>query len=176
MVRMVTMMHALVPWLAPWNEAGTPSMRRWLRATCVLVVIPFAALLHHRVFFPSMCMLNRIGDDYTPGVVALWLRRDPSLPWAIVLAVCAYLAGRRSEKVRLLLAPVFISSLPLSLWIWDIPFSSRYICDIAHDENILTIAGLPMSTEAVYLLSAAAYLLLLLAMIVRKRPVMQATS
>jgi len=123
-----------------------------------------------------MCMLNTIGDDYTPAVIALWLRRDPSLPWAIVIAACAYLAGRRSEKVRLLLAPVFISSLPLSLWIWDIPFTSRYICDTAHDDNILTIAGLPVSTEAVYLLSAAMYLLLLLVIVVRKRPAMPATS
>src|SRR5437660_975028 len=107
--------------------------KEWWRIACIVSVIPIAAILHHRIFWKSTCILRPFGGDYTPSVVHDWLLRDPSLPWAMVLCVLAWSVGRRFSVIKLLVAPLFLSFLPLSIWLWDIPFSGRYICRHFHD-------------------------------------------
>jgi hypothetical protein len=133
----------------------------WWRAVAGLLVLPMTAFLHNRIFFPGMCMLNRIGPEYDAPTIALWLSRDPSLPIAVALSVAVYAAGRRWPAVRSFVAPALVASLPLVIWIWDIPFTRRIVCDSFHDGRLM-IAGVVVSTGWIYLLSFVLYLMLLL--------------
>jgi hypothetical protein len=121
-----------------------------------LLVFPITAVLHHLVFFRGMCMLNRIGEDYTIPVIALWLSRDPSLPIACAIALAIFFAGRRFDVLRRLAAPVLFATIPLTIWIWDIPFTGRIICHSFHDGR-LRIGDTPFATRWLYLLSALIY-------------------
>lgn len=133
---------------------------RW-KVSAALLVIPFTAVLHHLVFFRGMCMLNKIGDDYTPSVIALWLSRDPSLPVACVLALVLWFAGRKWVWIQDLAIPAIVAGIPLSLWIWDIPLTGRFICDSFHDGRLRLSDGTVVTTKWMYLLSAFLYVLLL---------------
>jgi hypothetical protein len=103
-------------------------------------------------------MLPSGAADYTPSQVVRWLSLDPSLPVTIVLMIIVYLLGNRLRAIRLLAAPVFISFLPLSLWIWDIPFTGRYICNHFHDDRLMIMDGFPVKTRYFYLIGLAVYL------------------
>ena len=130
------------------------------RAVALLMVFPITAVLHHLVFFPGMCMLNRIGPDYTARTITEWLSRDPSLPLGLVAATALLAAGARWAFLRRIAAPALIASIPLSLWIWDIPFTSRIICDSFHDGR-LRLGDTVIGSRWIYLLSALIYVALL---------------
>jgi hypothetical protein len=142
----------------------------WWATLCVALVIPFTAVWHHAVFYSPRCMLNDFGPDYTAEVVAKWLARDPSLPWAIVSAMTVYAAGLRSRRVRLLSAPLFMALLPLSIWIWDIPFTGRIVCHTGHDKRPLPYLGVIVRTRYLYLSGALIYVVLLVATLARRSP------
>jgi hypothetical protein len=91
-------------------------------------------------------MLALFGQDYTPAVVAGWLWLDPSFACALVAIMMVYLIGGRRPWGKALVAPVFSSFLPFSLWIWDIPFSGRYVCRHFHDGRFLLFAGWSLTT------------------------------
>ena len=137
----------------------TDGSAHW-RAVALLMLFPITAVLHHLVFFPGMCMLNRIGPDYTLPTIAMWLSRDPSLPLAVVLALLLLVAGERWPRVRRVTAPALIATIPLTLWVWDIPFTSRIICDSFHDGR-LRFGGTVIGSRWIYLLSALLYFALL---------------
>jgi hypothetical protein len=126
-----------------------------------LTVLPVAAILHHLVFFRGMCMLNKIGPDYTLPTIRLWLSIDPSLPLAVAFALVVLVAGLRWTWVRLLAAPALIATIPLTLWVWDIPFTGRWICHSFHDGR-LSIGSTRITTPWVYALSAGVYVFFLL--------------
>jgi hypothetical protein len=98
-----------------------------------LLVLPLTAVLHHLVFFPGMCLLNEIGPDYDAATVLAWLRQDPSLYVAVVLATVIYAIGRAVPAIEAPTKAVLIAFLPLSIWIWDVPFSGRHVCELLHD-------------------------------------------
>lgn len=103
----------------------------------LLSVLPFAAILHHAVFFRHTCMLNSFGaSDYTLHWTSVWLRSDPSLPFAITIALILYLVGRSRPRLRKATKYFNIAFAPLALWIWDIPGSGRIICHHFHDGRI----------------------------------------
>ncbi|MBX9790907.1 MAG: hypothetical protein K2Y37_18470 [Pirellulales bacterium] len=143
--------------------SNEPASRAWWGTLCVLLVIPFTALLHHAVFFRPTCMLNHFNaTDYNIEGLRLWLSGDPSLYVAIVAAVLVWLLGRRWEVVRLLTAPFFLSFIPLSLWIWDIPGSGRLICRLCHDGRVvLPVLDHTVRSRDLYLVGIAAYVVLL---------------
>ncbi len=180
---------------APISEQASVAQRWWV-LTCVLVVVPLTAVLHHMVFFRPTCILNPFGEDYTPAVVARWLSADPS-PWIAAAGVTVlYFAGRRLRVVRLFVAPILAAgayahhssrhwrwgwfrprtppvgwywsqghmhvaaTLPVSVWLWDIPFSGRVICHAFHDGRI-RVLGLTVGTRHIYLLCAVLYAILL---------------
>jgi hypothetical protein len=124
---------------------------------CLFATIPLTAALHHALFYPHTCILDRFGADYTAPVLQAWLLRDPSLPWALAAAAVAHGAGRKSGMVRLLVAPVFISFVPLSLWVWDIPFTGRTICRHFHNGK-LVLWGVPVTRRYFYAAGIATYL------------------
>ena len=131
--------------------------RIWWLILCVLLVIPFGTIFHHTIFYRFTCTLNPFGADYyLPSVLYAWLSRDPSLPWAIVTAVFVYSIGKRYRKIKLLSASIFVSFLPLSFWIWGIPFTGHLICDYFHDDRLL-IFGHSMKTSYLYLLGIFIY-------------------
>ena len=149
------------PPAAPIAAADRAS-RAWWGTLCVLLVIPFTAVLHHAVFFRPTCMLNHFNaTDYNLEGLRLWLSGDPSLYVALVVAVLVWYAGRRLEFVRLLAAPFWVSFLPFSIWIWDIPGSGRLICKLCHDGRVvLPLLDLTVRTRHLYLVGMVAYAVL----------------
>lgn len=133
----------------PVDETGSA---RW-HLICSALVIPLGAIFHHAVFYRPTCMLNPIrGQDYTLTVVIQWLSRDPSVYLAIIVAFITFKLGKRVSLIRLI-APFFlIAFLPLSLWIWDIPFTGRTICKHFHDERVLLADGVPLQSRHLYAL------------------------
>jgi hypothetical protein len=146
----------LFPLSAPLGERSTPSdhtERVWWALTCLFAIIPLTAQLHHGIFYRPRCMLNDFGPDYTLDVVARWIARDPSLAWAMVYAGLLYWLGERFWLARLAAAPFFIAWVPFSLWIWDIPFTGRIICEWGHDKRPL-VGGFVMRTAYLYIFCA----------------------
>jgi hypothetical protein len=141
------------PACPPALGVRAPNDRLWWGLTCGLLILPLTAVAHHVIFYPSTCMLNPFGaTDYSsPGALSSWLSRDPSLPWSITMALVIFLAGKRFPTVKTLSACLLISFLPLALWIWDIPFTGRFIHEHAHDDK-LHLLGWPIRTRYFYIL------------------------
>lgn len=150
----------LWPPLCPWNASDPDRRAPWWRACCGAAVLPVAAILHQVVFYRHACMLNCVGPDYSWDVVARWLARDPSLPWAIVALALLHLLGGRAAWMRLCVAPVFASFVPVALWVWDLPGSGRIVCRTLHDGRYLLPGGQPLRSVHVYAASGLIFLLL----------------
>lgn len=153
----LAVLQVLWPPIAPTKGPADSSSTWWI-AICIATVIPTVAVLHHLIFYRPTCLLNPFGPDYYLPVIAAWLSRDPSLPWAIVAMVCTYFIGNTIFWVRVLVAPVFLSFLPLSIWIWDIPFSGRFICTHFHDGRVVLAQGFHLTTRYFYALGLVLYL------------------
>jgi hypothetical protein len=121
--------------------------KTWL-IQCCLLVLPLTALIHYALL-SHRCMLNLFGDDYNPATLWLLFRSDPSLPWAIVILVVVYRLGKPSPGLRRIAAPAFLASLPLTVWLWDIPGTGRYICHHFHDGRVIPMLGFALSTKYV---------------------------
>ena len=118
-----------------------------------MLFIPFTAMLHHALFFPRNCILNKFGGDYDLETVSLLLQRNPAFPWAILAVLITYrwgLHARVGHFVQLAALPFFIGFLPLSVWVWDIPFLGQPICKHWHDGRlVLPLVG-PMRSLCLY--------------------------
>ena len=147
-------------------SASTLDDDHWWKTICVLLIVPLTAILHHVVFFTTTCMIDNFGPEYTPTVVWKWLSRDPSLPWAIVASWVAYRMGNRSKWVRAAVAPVFVAFLPLSLWLWDIPFAGRPICNYYHDGLAILYGDSPLRSIHFYVLGACIYALIMVRLLI----------
>jgi len=141
------------PPTSPWIS------RHW-RLICGLNVFPLTAAFHNPVFYRPTCMLNNFGLEYDLPTIGAWLARDPSLPWALFVSLCVYLTGLRIPLIQTLAAPVSLAFLPLTIWIWDIPFTGRIVCHSFHDSK-LVIGGSPVHTRHLYELSLVLYVVLL---------------
>jgi hypothetical protein len=106
--------------------------RRWL-VLALLLTVPFTAIVHHLFFFHQQCILNPFGPRYDWPTVMAWLRGDPSPYIGLVLAAAVYIAGRAVPAVQPIALALLGATIPLSLWIWDLPFGDRPICALAHD-------------------------------------------
>lgn len=158
----------LLPFKAPTASPLTDAdARLWWRIVCVLSVLPVAALLHYGVFHRPTCMLNNFGHEYTPAVVATWLKADPSLPWAIAAMVAVHWIGARMLLARALVAPGFITGLLFTLWIWDVPFTGRVVCDHFHDKGFFIASGVALGTKHIAGVCAVMYVLSQLAVFPR---------
>jgi len=137
-----------------------------------LAVVPITAVLHNRVFFRGMCMLNRIGPDYTLPTIKFWLWLDPSLPIAIGWAAVILVAGMQWAWVRSSVSLSVIATIPLTLWVWDIPFTGRSICHAFHDGR-LKFGSMTVTSAWLYILSGILFVLLLMrkrAIVAREAP------
>jgi hypothetical protein len=148
---------------------GDPGDRRWWIVTCVLLCLPLAAIAHHAILYRPTCMLNPFGGiDYSDlRTLRVWLSRDPSLPWAIATAFSIFYAGKTYPVIKLLAACFLAPFLPLAVWIWDIPFTGRFICEHAHDGR-LHFMGFTVRSWLFYLLGVVLFLIFL-ALASRKR-------
>ena len=144
----------------PW-KVTMPDLecnKRWWRMCLAASVVPFAAMLHHLVFYRPTCMLNSFGAaDWFDTQVIDWFMRDPSLAWALVLVLSLTLLAQRYVMSRVLLAPLFVAFLPLSIWVWDIPLTGRIICATFHDERF-QVMGIVIHGRYLYVFGALAYL------------------
>jgi hypothetical protein len=106
------------------------------QASAVLAFLsffPLTAVFHHAVFYRPTCILNNFGPEYTPSVVATWLSLDPSPYVALIAALLVFIAAVRYPILRLAVLAFVIAMVPLTVWIWDIPFSGRIVCHLGHD-------------------------------------------
>ena len=157
----------ILPFCAPWTFEGEKVRRAWWASACAVAAIPLTAILHHSLFFKHTCMLNPFGSDYTPDVTWKWLTHDPSWVCALAIEVLVFFIGRRAAWVKILVAPLFSAFLPLSLWIWDIPFSDRFICRHFHDGYLTLTGGNPITTKYFYALGVVLYLIFLAILMTR---------
>jgi hypothetical protein len=128
---------------------------------CVVLVLPLAAILHHAVFYRPTCMMNPFGGiDYTLNAVRQWLSRDPSLYLAGFMSVVIYQIGLRMRAIRVPIGVFIVSFFPLTLWIWDIPFTGSAICHAFHDERVFFASGMPLKSRHFYLLGVTLFALL----------------
>jgi hypothetical protein len=139
----------LIPVLWPIGKRGGKTVQSWFTA-CTLLVIPVTAISHHLLFQPHGCMLQNHGQDYNLQSVRHLFLHDPSLPWAIAAMVLLYHLGKKSSVLRTAAFPAFTASLPISLWLWDIPFSRRMICRHFHDGRMGLGRGFLTDTRLVY--------------------------
>src|SRR5438067_8967145 len=126
--------------LWPAGDRFPDRLEHW-RTVCVLLVIPLTAMLHH-LMNQHRCILETFGNDYNLSSLRQLLLRDPSLPWAIAAMVLVYHLGLRSNFIRRAAAPAFAAFLPLSVWLWDIPFTGRVICHHLHDRHMMLAPGI----------------------------------
>lgn len=117
----------------------------------LLTAIPLTAIFHHALFYRPTCMLDPFGADYYPEVVLAWLWNDPSLPLVLLVAIVVWVAGLYLVQLRLWVVAFLIAFLPLSIWIWDIPFTGRLVCHLLHDGRT------PLHTRHLYLFGIVAW-------------------
>ena len=151
----------------PRESRSEPGPGPSTHAALLINLFPSTAALHNIFFWRPTCMLRPFGLDYDLHTIGAWLAGDPSPRWALLLNGAVYLLGRRMLFIQTLSAPISIAFLPLSGWIWDIPFSDRAICRHFHDLR-LTVGAYPVHSRHVYLLGLLLYFVLL-SLIVRSR-------
>jgi hypothetical protein len=117
----------------------------------ILLFFPITAVLHHLVFYPQQCMLNAFGPRYDVATLSAWLRGDLSPYIGFGAAAFAFLAGRRSASIRLWGLALLIATLPLSLWLWDLPIGDRPVCNWGHDNRLV------IGTRHFYVLALACW-------------------
>jgi hypothetical protein len=163
--------HASLFYGVLWPPAAPVTFvesRGWWIAACALAVIPNTAILHNLVFYRYMCMLNNFGPEYDPATVSTWLSRDPSLPWAALCSVLLCYLGDWIPQLQVASAAYFISFLPLSIWIWDIPFTHRIVCSNFHDGRSLFV-GVIVHTRYVYVVCLSSWIVLTLFVVLKRR-------
>ena len=148
------------------NEISGLSTRRnvdwgWI-LICAVAFFPIAATLHHGFFWASTCMLNPFGPDYSLETVAHWLTNDPSPTVAAIMVVTLGIWGRSFRILRTILAVFILAFLPLTLYVWDIPGTGRWICENFHDLKFALPGGLPLRGRHLYFLGAALFPLIYL--------------
>jgi hypothetical protein len=94
---------------------------------------PLTAILHHAIFFRPTCILNNFGPDYTLAVIAGWLSSDPSPYLAAIGGLAVFAVTLYFPAARLAVLAFLIATIPLTIWIWDIPFTGRIVCQLGHD-------------------------------------------
>jgi len=142
----------------------------WWGATCVLCVIPATAFLHHGVLYYQRCMLQPFSYGYEVNwqVLWAWAAHDAALPWAMIIAFGVHRLGIRLPSIKLAVAPVFISFLPISLWVWDIFFLNRPICRHLHDGKFVLWEGVPLRGRHFYVLGACVYVAFLVYLLLQR--------
>ena len=134
-----------------------PNDRLWWAMTCALLVLPLAAIAHHSVFYPPTCMLRPFGVDYSSlEALSAWLSRDPSPPWSLAMALATFFLGKQVPLIKILAVCLLISFMPLAIWIWDIPFTGRFICIHAHDDK-LQVLGWSVKSRYFYFLGVVLF-------------------
>ena len=103
-------------------------------------------------------MMNPFGADYTDWeTFKMWLSQDATPSSSVLLCMCMSWLGRRMWFVRALAAPVFVCGIPMSLWLWDIPGSGRWVCLHLHDNRLILWPGQPLTTKFLMLVGIAMY-------------------
>ena len=104
-------------------------------------------------------MLNPFGSEYELDVIGIWLRNDPSLWLGVALSIVVWKTGRKWPAIWPWVAAYGWAFLPLSLYIWDIPFTHRIICRTLHDRRPL-FGTLYLRSLYFYILGAGLFVIM----------------
>jgi hypothetical protein len=66
-------------------------------------------------------------------VLMIWLSMDPSPYVALICALAVFVLALYYPPLRLGILAGVIATFPLTVWIWDIPFTGRIVCSLGHD-------------------------------------------
>jgi hypothetical protein len=69
------------------------------------------------------------------AILLEWLAMDPSPYLGLIAATLAYVLMRLRTSTVLYVAAFIAVSVPLSIWVWDLPFTGRVICWTFHDDR-----------------------------------------
>ncbi|MEW6355794.1 MAG: hypothetical protein AB1696_05700 [Planctomycetota bacterium] len=142
----------------------------WWGVTCILNAFPVAAVLHHGLIYAHQCMLQPFayGYEVTWSVIWEWVKHDAALPWAVIIAFGVHRLGLRFAVIKLIAAPVFISFLPTTLWVWDIFVLDRPFCRYLHDGKFELWRDFPLRTGHFYVLGICIYVAFLIYLVVQR--------
>ena len=73
--------------------------------------------------------------------------------------ILAYYIKNNFRKFRILVAPAFVSFIPLSFWVWDIPFTKRVICHNFHGGRFVVFGDISITRRYFYIFGFVVYLL-----------------
>jgi hypothetical protein len=149
------------------TKEDKPRRIRWF-VLCCFTILPTAAILHHTLFYRPTCMLNPFGPDYNIPTLWHWLSRDPSLPYTIIFSLIIYWVYTKLHWVKIFVLPYVLSFLPLSVWVWDIPFTGRTICKHFHDDR-LVLLGTLIHTRHLYVLGVFLFVLQTVFILIKHR-------
>lgn len=102
-------------------------------------------------------MLNQVGQDYNLQTIRAIALHDASLPWAILCMIAVYQLGKGAPWIRRIVVPAFAASIPLTVWLWDIPFTRGIVHRHFHDGQFLIAPGIPLNTLWIYGMCLAMY-------------------
>jgi hypothetical protein len=119
----------------------------------VALFFPLTAVLHHAIFYRPSCMVNPFWSPTSTNmeIFFLWIQFDPSLYLGIAGSVVTYLVVRAIAQAAPFILAFVVATIPLSIWIWDLPFTGRVMCLLFHDDKTF------IKTRHLYLLAVAAY-------------------
>ncbi|MBL0926580.1 MAG: hypothetical protein IBJ11_02870 [Phycisphaerales bacterium] len=166
---MKTVLRAIFPLIWPCAAPvlrlrGTADRLWWVLAS-LWVFFPAGAVLHHlfayrRTIGTMTCILNDLNEapgvkvyEFTWPVIQRWVAMEPTLPLAGGIAAVTLLLGWFLWPVRLLAAPLYVSTLALSVWTWDIPGTGRWVCMNLHDDRVRLFGGPALRTSHIYMLT-----------------------
>jgi hypothetical protein len=107
-------------------------MRLW-GLTATASFFPVTAILHHAFFYRWQCILNPFGPEYTIETVKTLITSDSSVALGAVTTLCIWVVGRRWQPLQRLVLAFVLALVPLTIWLWDIPFTARAVCHHFHD-------------------------------------------
>ncbi len=135
---------------------------------CFFCIFPFTAILHHIIFYRNQCILNPFGWEYNFSVIAHWLIRDPSLPWAIIISALVYFLGRNYSLIKKATFSFFIAFIPITVWLWDIPGTHRIICRTFHDGQYFLL-GVALNARHLYILGIILWAIIFLFLLKKEK-------
>lgn len=110
-------------------------------------------------------MLNpHQATDYSFEAIAWLITNDPSIALGFAVTAMVSTAGVRFSQLRVWVFAFVFAFLPLTIWLWDIPATGRFVCEHFHDGRA------HIRSAHLYAVGIAAFLIIVLKSSFRSLP------